>query len=287
MSRICLLLLSSIAAAAAERPAITGLAHVVYYAANPAASAQFYGGLLGLAPAPAKLHGEAVTYRIGDHHAVGLLPEQQPGSDRLHHIALRTDDPTRLRLYLQEGGYKVSQLQENCFSTHDPDGHTVEFCRETSATGPTRSSAISNRLLHTGIIVNALEPAMRFYRDVLGFQETWRGSSNDKVLSWVNLRVPDGTDYIEFMLHDPLPPADRRGSAHHICLEVDSVPASVDMLKSRAAKVSYTRPIETRTGRNRRYQSNLFDPDGTRTEIMEPRTVDGTQTPSSAAPPPK
>jgi lactoylglutathione lyase len=32
---------------------------------------------------------------------------------------------------------------------------------------------------------------------------------------------------------------------------------------------------------------NLFDPDGTRIELMEPGTVDGAPAPSSIAPPPR
>jgi lactoylglutathione lyase len=45
--------------------------------------------------------------------------------------------------------------------------------------------------------------------------------------------------------------------------------------------------MEMRTGINRKRQLNLFDPDGTRSELMEPATIDGTPTPSSTAPPPR
>ncbi len=45
--------------------------------------------------------------------------------------------------------------------------------------------------------------------------------------------------------------------------------------------------MEIATGVNRKRQLNLWDPDGTRVEIMEPRTVDGVPAPSSTAPPPK
>jgi hypothetical protein len=31
----------------------------------------------------------------------------------------------------------------------------------------------------------------------------------------------------------------------------------------------------------------LFDPDGTRVELMEPKTIDGKPAPSSALPPPR
>ena len=83
------------------------------------------------------------------------------------------------------------------------------------------------------------------------------------------------------------PEPTRRGSAHHICLEVPDMDKSTAILAGRAAGAGYTRPLEIRTGRNRRRQLNIFDPDGTRTELMEPRTVDGQPAPSSQAPPPK
>jgi hypothetical protein len=38
----------------------------------------------------------------------------------------------------------------------------------------------------------------------------------------VNLRVPDGGDYIEFMLYRNLPAPEKRGVEHH-CLETPDV----------------------------------------------------------------
>ena len=61
---------------------------------------------------------------------------------------------------------------------------------------------------------------------------------------------------------------------------------AVATLESRKARAGYTRGIEIKTGVNRKRQANLFDPDGTRVEIMEPNTVDGKPAPSSTAPPP-
>ena len=48
-----------------------------------------------------------------------------------------------------------------------------------------------------------------------------------------------------------------------------------------------SRAIEVKVGRNRKRQANLFDPDGTRVELMEPNTIDGKPTPSSSLPPPR
>jgi lactoylglutathione lyase len=139
-------------------------------------------------------------------------------------------------------------------------------------------------MMHLGILVGKLEPAMKFYRDILGFEEIWRGGRSEKRLDWVNMKVPDGNDYIEFMLYAQMPGATQRGSQHHICLEVPDIEKTLTTLKSRNL---YSKPLEIRTGINRRRQLNVFDPDGTRTEFMEPKTVDGKPAPSSTAPPPQ
>ena len=90
----------------------------------------------------------------------------------------------------------------------------------------------------------------------------------------MNLRVPDGEDYVEFMLFKEPPAADKRGTSHHLALEVPDAAASVAKLSAKPYRSKYSRQIEIRTGINRKRQVNLFDPDGTRTELMEPHTVD-------------
>jgi lactoylglutathione lyase len=64
------------------------------------------------------------------------------------------------------------------------------------------------------------------------------------------------------------------------------VDKTLAILKQRAELCHYTRPMEIRTGVNRKRQINVYDPDGTRVELMEPNTVDGIPAPSSTAPPP-
>jgi lactoylglutathione lyase len=83
-----------------------------------------------------------------------------------------------------------------------------------------------------------------------------------------------------------MPAPDKRGSQHHICLVVPNIAESLAALEKNPYKAQYTRPMEIRTGTNRKRQLNLFDPDGTRIELMEPVTVDSKPAPSSNAPPP-
>ncbi|PYY16283.1 MAG: bleomycin resistance protein, partial [Acidobacteria bacterium] len=144
-----------------------------------------------------------------------------------------------------------------------------------------------SHIMHVGFLVHDLDASMKFYHDLLGFQEFWRGSSNGTQLSWVNMRVPDGDDYVEFMLYTGTPSAQERGVKNHLSLEVPDLDKAVPDLEQRPARKLYGREIKTQVGKNRKRQANLFDPDGTRVELMEPKTIDGQPAPSSTAPPPR
>lgn len=150
--------------------------------------------------------------------------------------------------------------------------------------GPNR---ISDRMAHLGILVGSLDAATKFYSGVLGFHETWRGSKDGKILSWVNAATPESEDYLEFMLYDELPAPGKRGTPHHICLYVPDMEKAVASLEARPARKDYKGTLEIRTGINRKRQCNLYDPDGTRVELMETETIDGKPAPPSNAPPPR
>ncbi|MBI3881350.1 MAG: VOC family protein, partial [Verrucomicrobia bacterium] len=204
-----------------------------------------------------------------------------------------------MRLYLAARGVKVpgktdkGKIGNFNYMIKDPDGHLVEIVQY-APEGWTRREAgkflpgtrLAARMNHVGILVGDLDASLKFYRDILGGAETWRGGGNPKALSWVNVKVPEGEDYVEFMLYSSLPEPNKRGGKHHLCLEVPDVERTKATLESRAARTGYTKAIEINTGINRRRQINLFDPDGTRVEVMEPNTVDGVPAPSSTALPP-
>ena len=286
-----------------ERPRILGIAHVAFHVSDIEKSRAFYKDFLGFAE-PFRLDNPdgslSLTFiKINDRQYLELFPGLEPGADRLHHVALETDNAERMRAYLSSRGIKVpdhvpkGRIGNLNFNITDPDGHTIEIVEHAPDGWSMRDkgkflpdSRISDHLLHAGILVHNVDAAMRFYGEILGFREIWRGSSNGKTLSWVNMQVPDGGDYIEFMLYRDLPPGDKRGSEHHICLRVPDVTAAQAKLETRPYRASYSRGLEPHTGINRKRQLNLFDPDGSRSELMEPVTVDGIPAPPSQAPPP-
>lgn len=88
------------------------------------------------------------------------------------------------------------------------------------------------------------------------------------------------------MLYYKLPAPAERGGKNHASLTIRDANQALRELKQRAARIGYDKAIVIQTGVNRKRQINLYDPDGTRIELMEPETVDGKPAPSSTAPAP-
>jgi lactoylglutathione lyase len=288
-----------------ERPRILGVAHVAFFVSDLSKARAFYEGFLGYdepftLPKPDG-SVEIAFVKINDRQWIELFTHPSAGEGQLNHIAIYTDDADRMRDYLASRQVAVpasvgkGRTGNKNFMIKDPDGHNVEIVEYqpdswTAKDGGSHVPAtrISDRALHLGILVGNLDAASAFYSGILGFQEFWRGAAaGSPTLSWVNMRVPDGTDYLEFMLYDRIPAADARGTAHHLCLMVPDAEKAVAALEARSAANGYSGPLAVRTGINRKRQVNLFDPDGTRVELMEPNTVDGQPAPPSVLPPPR
>jgi catechol 2,3-dioxygenase-like lactoylglutathione lyase family enzyme len=290
--------------APARGPRILGVAHMALYVSDLGKARAFYEDFLGFEEAyklPRPDGTDRIAFiKINDEQYLELFAEAPRDDGRLNHIAFYTDDAEGLRRRLAARGVKVpttvgkGKIGNTQFGVIDPDGHNVEItqyqpdgwtAREKGKFMP--GTRIAPHVAHLGVLVGALDPSLDFYRGVLGFHETWRGGPSSRQLSWVNLRVPDGDDYLELMLYDELPPPDQRGGKNHVCLVVPDVPEAVARLETRPSRKLYPRTIEVKVGVNRKRQANLFDPDGTRIELMEPTTIDGKPTPPSTAPPPR
>lgn len=263
----------------------------------------FFGEFLGYAE-PFSLSNpdgslRAAVFKIGDRQSVELIPTSVPVDDRLDHFSLETDDAEAMRRYLKSRGVAVpdqtlqGKVTARYFSVNDPDGHRVEFMQFLPESWTARdfgqhlpAARLSAHMSHVGISVRNLGAAFKFYGDILGCIETWRGSGNGRQLSWVNMRVPDGADWVEFMLQEKPSPPSHLGTDHHLCLVVPDVAKAADLLGQRPVPAGAVLSTEVLIGTDRKRQIHANDPDGTRIEIMEPGTVDGLPAPSSAAPPP-
>jgi len=263
-----------------KRPLLTGIDHVAFRTSDAAAARKFYGDLLGLA-IPADRRGTTLMFRVNARQTVLVEPGLPADVDeRLLHIAFATPDLQGLAAYLKEKGvaFDGPAQQTPCGQSGlrvvDYGGHTIEFVQESAivaaGTGP---RALSSRLLHAGITVHSEIAENAFYQDVLGMTEIWRGGFAPDKTNWVNLRLPESGDYLEYMLRDK--PSTRRqlGVDHHICLVVSDIQAAWEQVRSRTAPADRATLAPPQIGRNNKWQINLYDPDGTRVELMEPYNV--------------
>jgi catechol 2,3-dioxygenase-like lactoylglutathione lyase family enzyme len=306
MILLCALLAQPLLAqSTVARPKILGISHVSFFVSDLPKALDFWQGLLGYAdPYDDIRYRDGSVHiaflKINDHQHVELFKEQPPaGEGRLSHLAFITHNAEQMHLYLAAHGVAVpnkvetDSLGDLSFKIKDPDGNLIEFVQPLPTGLEARNAGkslpdtrISDRIFHAGFLVGDTQQSLNFYGSILGFREFWRGSSNGKALSWIDMRVPNGDDYVEFMLYSALPAPDQRGGQNHLSLAVPDVAKSIAILEARPAYKTYAKSIAAHIGVNGQRQVNLFDPDGTRVELMEPVTASGKPVPSSTASPP-
>jgi catechol 2,3-dioxygenase-like lactoylglutathione lyase family enzyme len=266
---------------APSRPPVLGLAHVRVMSADLARAKRFYGDLLGLPEVP-QASSRVAIFRVNEQQhiivRVGLPPDRD---DRFVDVAWETSDLAAMRVYLRGRGIDAHDAddagegQGAALEMTDPDGHRVRVIQLSTSPLSDRSPdrRISRRIQHAGLTVRSAQPADAFYKDALGFSEIWRGGRPEGTINWINMRVPEGTAYLEYML-TPSPP-DRRqlGTAHHIALLVPDIQTALETIRSRTDASDPNHRAVPQIGVNRRWQLNVYDPDGTRVELMEPWTV--------------
>jgi lactoylglutathione lyase len=289
--KFLLIFVTLLTARAADRPPIVGIAHIAFQVSDLARAQAFYRDLLGYEEGFRLYKDDGTTrlvyFKVNDRQYIEIFPGLPPDQDdRLSHIALETTDLEALRKYLAEKGVqvpeKVNKGQDGNvnMTVKDPDGHRIEFVQylpgslHLKAKGSyLNSRRISDRMLHVGVTVADPAIADRFYKDVLGFTEIWRGGMTDDVTSWINMKLPDSTDYVEYMLVSGKVDRQRLGVLHHLALQVADMQRALEALRERPGGWDSKTVRPPQVGRNNRWQLNMYDPDGSRTELMEPFTM--------------
>lgn len=275
------------APAGVSRPPIVGVANIGLYTSNLAEAKKFFGHVLGFDDAFSlkKPGGRLlVTYfKVNDHQYIEIYPGlKSPSADRLAHIGFETTDARRLRAYLAAHGVDVpARLEPDragdlSFTVKDPEGHNVEFIQYMPGSLESRnfgkflpSTRISDQIIHFGVTIGDRARADRFYKDILGFKLMWSGGMTDTRTDWVDMRVPEGKDWMEYMLHIHNPSPRLLGVMNHFSLGVKSIQPVYRTVLARG----YKPPEPPKIGRDGKWQLNLYDPDLTRTEVMEFKPV--------------
>lgn len=273
---------------APKRPRILGVAHIGLHTDDLDAERKFYGEQLGFAEAFSldKPTGGLmlVYFKVNDHQYIEVFPDWK-GPDQLilSHIAFETDNIQQLRDYLAANDVKVpaalkTGLDGNIsFMIKDPDGHDIEFVQYMPGSLHSRNfgkslpaTRVSERIIHVGNTVSDRAAYDHLYRDILGFREIWHGGMTDDRTDWVDMRVPDGTDWFEYMLNVKNPTPRTLGVMNHMALGVPSVEQGYKTVTGRGLTPAQGPKI----GRDGKWQLNLYDHNLTRAELMEPKPVE-------------
>jgi catechol 2,3-dioxygenase-like lactoylglutathione lyase family enzyme len=261
------------------RPRITGIDHVTIYVSDMEKSRRFYSDVLGLTVGCPRYSGPETCFLVRPSEQRLLLkpaPTEIRGDSHktwLAEIAFATDDVSVARQYLLAHGFRPGPIQKDSdgaqsFRVRDPEGNSIAFVHRppSKIRYVAATKQISSRLIHAGFVVKDLAAENRFYVDLLGFRLYWQGGFKDDGLDWYELQVPDGPDWIEYMLNIPAS-ADHKelGIQNHFSFGVKDVHAAAAELRSRGYE-TFDGPEVGRDGKD---SLDAYDPDGTRVEIME------------------
>jgi catechol 2,3-dioxygenase-like lactoylglutathione lyase family enzyme len=262
------------AAEDAGRPKIYGIAYVKVKVTDVEKSKEFYGGVLGL-----RADGESckgVTdpcFSInGSQHVELVKTDVGDKGPFLPEIGLTTNSLWQMRSYLTAKGIPASKILQRpdgmeYLEVLDPERHKIVFVEgKASVAEALPPGAISNRMIHAGFVVKDGKAESRFYEDTLGFKVFWHGGKTDDETDWYMVQVPDGDNWLEYMLNIPAT-ADHKelGIQNHFSLGVRDVQATAKDLEARGVKL----PGKPILGRDGKWQLTLLDPDETRAEVMD------------------
>ncbi len=265
--------------AKAARPTITGISHMTLYADDLKKSQAFYGDLLGWEQTPAGSAEPGVRFYANHAQYIELLPAPVKGqTNRFAGMGFSTGDAEGLRRFLAAEGVAVppavsaDRNGNRFFQVKDPEGDRIEFTQE----GPhapkgvkAASARVSTHIIHAGFVAHDRAALDRFYKDILGFHLYWQGGSSPGHTDWVMMQVPDGTDWLEYMLYLPANASrEELGGANHFSPGVVSV-AELEKTLKQKGWVPSSQEGPPLLGLDGKWQLDLHDPDGTRAEFME------------------
>jgi catechol 2,3-dioxygenase-like lactoylglutathione lyase family enzyme len=270
------------AAGEPTRPPLASVSHIAVYAADPAKSERFYVHDLGAVKRDDPEAADGARYYFAPTQFVEVLPlpAGQASINRLAHVAFNTPDAERMRAYLAARGVAVPARLDTgtdgsrWFRVTDPEGTVVEFVQPPSRPAAVPVNPLSSHIMHVGFIIHNRANQDRFYKAILGLRPYWEGGMKEDNPTWIS-QLPEGRDWIEYMVVGTpdttgIPAtlsAANLGTLNHFALGVTDTRVAYTLLwnGTRLQGQEQTPKI----GRDAKWQLNLFDPDGTRAELME------------------
>jgi catechol 2,3-dioxygenase-like lactoylglutathione lyase family enzyme len=267
---------------AVQRPPILGISHVRLHVNQQDAALHFYQQVLGMVPGSGLCENEHLARLTclwvanGQFVQLDTLEQRRPSSF-LEEVAFATPDVEGMSKFLLSHGFTYELVAGHelvvkeaghifYFSVLDPEGNRIVFEQPPKAKPAETDYQVSRTLIHTGFVVHDRAAEDHFYKDILGFHVYWHGGMKEGEDNWIDMQVPDGTDWIEYMLKVPENATHKQlGVMNHIAFGVPDIRAAEKQLRANG----WTSTEQPKIGRDGKWQLNLYDPDDTRVELME------------------
>lgn len=281
-------------------PTLVGIAQITLKVSNLEKSRFYYNKVLGL-PQAFELKDRAgkvtsVYYKVNDEQFIEIVPGLQPGDNvREARLVVQSSDLPKLRETYVERGLNPGPITigpdgNPNFRIVLPNGFPMDFLQyvPTSKQGMLRGKLltperISTHLLHAGTMVaddatKAVWPKLGLGRPLGTRGDYLETPTSDRNLETKNPPL------------DPENPATKAqytrevyGAVYHFSLEIEDMWTAREILKQRGGFDDVR--LRTASGNNRHWLIHLFDPDGTRAELMSKDEVPADVTPFSVMPP--
>jgi catechol 2,3-dioxygenase-like lactoylglutathione lyase family enzyme len=246
------------------------------------AAERYYTKVIGAAKMPDPENPKGARYALSGTQFIEVLPlPPGAGINRMDHAGLNTGDAEGMRKYLGAKGWTVPASVtkgsdgSRWFAVKDPEGNTIQFVQPPANAKVDAPNAIGHHIIHVGFLVHSRDKEDTFYRELLGFRPYWYGGMQDTKIDWVSQQVPDGHDWIEYMLAGGPGtgiPADMSqhtlGVLDHFAIGQNSVDAGFKTLKDGGRLEGVRCDDKTKIGKDGKGQFNIYDPDGIRAELM-------------------
>ncbi len=275
--------IAGIALKAQERPEVTGISHLAVYTSDAAATDRYYRVVLGAAKEADPENPAGVKYAFSATQYIEVLPlPANAGINRMDHAAFNTVNAEGMRKYLAAKGWKTPAAVttgsdgSRWFAVLDPEGNKIQFVQPAAnAKAPDNPNVIGRHIIHVGFLVHSREAQDKFYRELLGFKPYWYGGMQDDKVDWVSQQVPDGHDWVEYMLTSGPSgtgiPANMTqqtlGVLDHFAIGQKSVEDAFKVLQA-GNRLEGRHDAAPKIGKDGKGQFNMYDPDGIRAELM-------------------
>ena len=266
---------------------LAGLAGITFRVSDLDKARRYYQGVLGFPEAfsikDAQGRVASVFFKVNDDQFVEVVPGLAPGAiDRQARVVFQSTDLNRLREVYATRGLNPTPIARGSdgnpvFRVIGPDGATLDFLEYVAGSQQVLARGkwldarrLSTHLWHVGIYTKDRQSVTPFYQDKLGFvrgRDLPRGE-------YIETPNSDRNVETKFPPLDPNNAATRAqydrevmGAVQHMALEVSDMKAFRDAAQERGGFTDLQ--VRAHVGNNRHWLVHLFDPDGSRTEVME------------------